>query len=343
MPSKDSKTVYDGQKKKYALYRIYQILNDYSDENHHIKHSEIVEKLNSVYDLEVERKLVRESIDDINFLGSNMGVEIYSQKGNGAYMIGRPFEKSEITFLIDAIFSSRCIGQKQAIDLTKKLQNFLSVYDRKSYKYITKSGEINRTDNKSVFYNIDVLLEAIEKGKKIKFNYNRFYFDTLQNEKKKNRQLVASPYYLVNNQGKYYLVCNNNYFDDIANYRVERMSNIEILDEDVKPLETIKGCKNFDIAKYANDNIYMFSADYVDARVRIDNEYAVSYVQDWFGNNAKIYKDQNDNNVYANIHSNEQALIYWCLQYGENIELIEPKTTREKIKEILNNMQRKYK
>ena len=217
----------------------------------------------------------------------------------------------------------------------------MSKYERKNFNYVVKSGEVNRTNNKENFYNIELLLEAIEKGKKVQFNYNRFYVDALQNEKKKNRRLVASPYYLVNNQGKYYLVCNNNYFDDIANYRVDRMSNVEVLEDDRKPLDTIKDCKNFDVVKYANENIYMFSAESVDAKVRIDGAYAVSYVQDWFGNNVKIY--QEDGKIFANIHSNEQALIYWCLQYGENIELLSPQSTREKIKLIVDKMKKNYK
>lgn len=159
----------------------------------------------------------------------------------------------------------------------------------------------------------------------------------------KNRHLIASPYYLVNNQGKYYLVCNNNYFNDIANYRIERMSDIEILDEEVEPIKSLEGCENgFDIAKYANENIYMFSTKAIDAKIKIDNEYAISYVQDWFGKNCKIYQDKKDNKLYANIHGNEQALIYWCLQYGESIELIEPVSTKEKIKSIIDNMEKKY-
>ena len=178
---------------------------------------------------------------------------------------------------------------------------------------------------------MDIILDAIGKGKKIKFKYNRYYLDSLKNEKMKNRELIASPYYLVNNQGKYYLVCNNNYFNDLANYRIERMLDIEILDEDIKPIKNLEGCENgFDIAKYANENIYIFSTKAIDAKIKIDNDYIVSYVQDWFGKSAKIYQDKKDNKLYANIHGNEQALIYWCLQYGESIELLEPVSTRKK-------------
>ena len=121
------------------------------------------------------------------------------------------------------------------------------------------------------------------------------------------------------------------------------MSDIEILDEEVKPIKSLEGCENgLDIAKYANENIYMFSNKAINAKIKIDNEYSISYVQDWFGENANIYQDKHDNKIYANIHGNEQALIYWCLQYGESIELIEPVSTREKIKVIIDNMGKKY-
>ena len=76
--------------------------------------------------------------------------------------------------------------------------------------------------------------------------------------------------------------------------------------------------------------------------IKIDNDYIVSYVQDWFGKSAKIYQDKKDNKLYANIHGNEQALIYWCLQYGESIELLEPVSTRKKIKGIVDSMRKKY-
>lgn len=318
-------------------------MNDFTNGDRHLKHTEIQEKLSSIYDIHIERKNVRECIDDINYLGEPYGIYVNSEKGDGAFLLSRLFEKSEIGFLIDAVFSSKSINQKQAQELTNKLQRFLCKEDRKSFYYVSKSGEITRTDSKLVFYNLDIILDAIEKGKKIKFKYNRYYLDSLKNEKMKNRKLVASPYYLVNNQGKYYLVCNNNYFNDIANYRIERMLDIEILDEEVKPIKSLEGCENgFDIAKYANENIYMFSNKAINAKIKIDNEYSISYVQDWFGENANIYQDKHDNKIYANIHGNEQALIYWCLQYGESIGLIEPVSTREKIKAIIDEMKKKY-
>ncbi len=344
MPVKDSKAIIDGQSKRYARFRVYEILNDYTSGDKHLSHADILKKLRMLYDLHVERKSIPRYIDDINELGKPYGIYVNYEQGDGAFLLNRFFEKSEITFLIDAVFSSKIIDQKQALKITDKLQRFLNKDDRKNYTYLAKTADINRTSNELVFYNLETILDAIKSGKKIKFNYNRYYVDTLKNEMKKNRRLVASPYYLVNNQGKYYLVCNNDYFDNIANYRIDRMTNVEILDDVVKPIKSLEGCEHgFDIAKYANDNIYMFSAKSISAKILIDDDYAVSYVQDWFGDNAKIYQDEDDGKVYADIKANEQALIYWCLQYGESIQLLSPVGTRAKIKQIIDNMKKKYK
>ena len=151
----------------------------------------------------------------------------------------------------------------------------------------------------------------------------------------------SNPYFLINNQGKYYLVCNYDYYNEIANYKVELISNIKILDEDVKPIKELKGCENgVDMAKYANENIYMFHNKTVNAVLKINEEYSAEFIVEWFGKGAKFY--QKDGIVYADVTVNEQALIYWCLQYGDTIELISPEDVRDKIKNKIIKMLKIY-
>ena len=51
---------------------------------------------------------------------------------------------------------------------------------------------------------------------------------------------------------------------------------------------------------------------------------------------------EKDNKIYADVVANESSLIYWCLQYGEVIEIIEPKTCRDKIRDIVTEMFKRY-
>ena len=319
--------------KKLSILYTLQILKDYSDENHLLSQSEIAKKIYNLYGMECERKSIGTNIDSL----IDFGYDIV-KTNSGCFLASREFEASEIRFLIDAVFSSKSIDSRHSRELADRLSNLLSLYQRKQYKYIYKADELNRTNNKELFYNIDIINEAIEKNKQIQFEYNRFCYK--ENNKKK-KPYIVNPYCLINNQGKYFLVCNYDYFDEIGNYKLERIHNIKILDTDIKPIKQVKGFENgLDIAKYANENIYMFATNSVNATIQIYDDWATAYVEEWFGKNATFY--EKDNKIYADVVANESSLIYWCLQYGEVIELITPITTREKIKDILKEMSKRY-
>lgn len=324
----------DSNAKSLLLLYVLNVLKEYSDENHQLTQNEIKEKMYSIYGVDCNRKTIAEKIDTLIFAG----YDIIKNSNKGCFLGSREFEPSEIQFLVDSIFSSKSIDGKHSKKLANKISSFLSVYQRKQYKYIYKSNEITRTDNKTIFYNIDIINEAIESGKQIQFCYEKFCY---KKEDKKKRLYVVNPYFLINNQGKYYLVCNNDYFDSIANYKLENISNISILDSKIKPITQIKGFeKGFDISKYANENIYMFSTNSIDATIKIGENWATTYVDEWFGKNASFY--EKNGQIYASVKANETSLIYWCLQYGELVEFVEPKDTRNKIKEMIKKINNKY-
>lgn len=322
--------------KKLSILYILEVLKQYSDENHLLTQKDIIDRIYSDYGMECERKSIGSNIDSL----IDFGYDIIKQK-NGCYLASRDFEISEVQFLVDAVFSSKSISSNHSKRLAEKIFSSLSKYERKQYDYIYKADNISRSENKQLFYTIDILNEAIKKRRQVEFNYNRYYLDNGKKEKNSKKTYIINPYFLINNQGRYYLVCNYDYYDEIANYKVDKIENIKILDTNAKPITKLKGCENgIDIAKYANDNVYMFSNETINATILIDNEYTINYVVDWFSKNAKVYLK--DNKIYADIKANEQALIYWCLQYGENVELVEPLSLREKIKNIVYSMKEKY-
>ena len=322
--------------KKMSNLCILEILKEHSDENHPLTQADIINKIYNQFGMELERKSISANIDSL----IDFGFDIVKTT-NGCYLGQREFEQSEIAFLVDAVFSSKSINSKHSKELAEKISSFSSKYNRKKFNYIYKTDEIIRTDNKQLFYTIEILNQAIEEGKKVEFNYHRFYMDKETNEKKKQKRYVINPYFMINNQGRYYLVCNYDYFDEIANYKLELINDIKILDEPVKPITKLKNCeKGVDIAKYANENIYMFHNKAIDATLKIEDDYSAEYVVEWFGKKTRFYEKNGEK--FADIISNEDALLYWCLQYGENIELVSPAETREKLQEKIKKIYKKY-
>lgn len=98
--------------------------------------------------------------------------------------------------------------------------------------------------------------------------------------------------------------------------------------------------KDFDIAKYLNDNIYLLDVEVIKATIEIDNPSYVQFVIDWFGRNARTYKK--DGKLYADIKCNESALFYWYMQYSEGVTIISPQSLIDRVKAEAERIVKKY-
>lgn len=323
--------------KKVILLYILDILKEYSNKNYLLTQKDIVNKLKLIYDISVDRKMIAYNIEIL----IDYGYDIVKGSKGGYYLNEREFDESEIKFLVDALFSSNVITSNNAHSIIKKLYSSLSKYDRKDFTYVYKVKDVNRTKNNNVFLNIELINEAIKNNKQIAFNYLQYNQEGKLIQRKEGKLYFVSPYYLINNGGKYYLLCSHNY-DDHSNYRLDLMDNVSIIEKDRKPISEIKSLgENFDISKYLNDHIYMFGDDIINAKIEIINPECITYIKEWFSSNSSI--SNVDNKLIANIKSDSYALFYWCLQYQEYIKVLEPKSLVNNIVNTLEESLNKYK
>lgn len=325
--------------KKSSILLVLNVLKEYSDENHYLTQSEIVDKIKTIYGIELERKSVGSSLQ----LLQELDYDICKGSKGGFALLSRTFDETEATFLIDAIFSSKSIDGKMAKRISEAISSCFSKYQRKDYSYIHKSLEVNRTDNKDTLYNISIIHEAIKKGNRVGFQY--LSYDNNGNKILRNDgyQYIVSPYYLINNYGRYYLLCNyREKYRPLQIFRIDYMVNIEIKDDwNIKKLNSLKNIpENFSISKYVNDHIYLLDGEVINATFELDDENAIQIVKDWFGNNCKIKYE--NNKIYAYIKCNENALYFWTLQYLDSIKVISPDNFVLKVKEGLKRGLEKY-
>jgi predicted DNA-binding transcriptional regulator YafY len=214
--------------KKLALIRILQILEKHSDSEHPIKHEKIVELLDSEYGLIIERKAIGRNISLLN----EAGFEIETTK-KGSYLAERTFEDSELRLLIDGVLSSNYITAKHSKALIEKLCVQSNKYFRPRVKNIYSVSDWNKTENVSVFYTIEIVDEAIERGRQVRFEYNKYGAD-----KKLHRtsRQTLSPYQMVLHNQRYYLMGYNEKWQEVRYYRMDRITNIELVNEPSTPL-----------------------------------------------------------------------------------------------------------
>ena len=326
------------QEKKIAIFYILEILKEYTDIDHPLTQAEIGQKLNMIYHIELERKSIAANLQ---ILSEDLNFDINKCQGGGYYLGERELDETEIKFLIDAIFSSKIIPGKEAHTLAKKLSNNLSKYKRKDYNFIYKSEDISRTSNKELFYNIDIINEAIKNNKMISFKY--LDYDELGNETERydGFRYKVSPYFMINNIGKYYLVGKYYKYDNHTNYKMDYIKDIKIEDESLTPIKDVKTLgEKFKISEYINNHVYIFGGNVINAKLELISNAAVMVLRDWFGKQARIVKE-NDKR-YAYIKSEGRALFYWLLQYQEDVVVVEPKELREKVINRLKKTLERY-
>lgn len=318
---------------------VLKILEEYTDDNHYLTQPQIATKISQLYGIDLERKAIGSSLQ----LLEELDYDIVKGPKGGFALLSRTFDPSEASFLIDAIFSSKSINGKEAKRMAEEVSSCFSKYQRKDYSYIYKSNEINRSTNKTALYNVSIINEAISKGKRVGFQY--LTYDKNGNEIYRNDgyEYIVSPYYLINNYGRYYLLCNyREKYRPLQLFRIDKMANIVIKDDwPIKQLKDLKdGPKDFSITKYLNEHVYLFNEEVIDAKIILDGEWIIEIVKDWFGDNAKIhFKDEK---IIATIKGDEKALYYWIMQYSDCVTVLSPLSLVEKIKKGLIDATRRY-
>ena len=184
----------------------------------------------------------------------------------------------------------------------------------------------------------------MNQGKRVGFQYLTYDKKGNQVLRKDGFQYIVSPYYLVNNFGRYYLICNyREKYRPLQTFRVDYMTNIEIKNDwPIKQMEDLEeGPKNFSISKYINDHLYILGGDTIEATFELDQEWVIRIIKDWFGESAKIW--EKDNKIFASVRCNENAMYYWVMQYSDCVKVISPNSFIDKIKNGLINALERYK
>ncbi len=327
------------QEKKAAPLLVLEILKKYTDENHYLTQQEIIDILQDVYGIEAERKSIASTL----VLLGDLGYDINRGTRGGFALLSRDFETSEVTFLVDAIYSSKSIPASAASRLADKVNSCLSTYERKDYGFLEKTSDIPRTSNNDIFYNIDIIHEAMMRHKRVGFQYMTYDKDGNPVVRNDGYEYIVSPYYLINNFGYYYLICNyRSKYNALNIFRLDYITNINIKEDwELKDMSEIEGLEDFDIKQYLNEHVYLFGGEAVSAVLEIDSEEHTRYVVDWFGSNASFYSE--DEKIYARVKCNETSLLYWCLQYAECIKVVEPESLKQRVVEVLETALEKYK
>ncbi len=323
--------------KKMLNMLILEILQEHSDSDHVLTQAQIIKRLNADYGLKCERHAVKNNILALKDFGYDIAVT-----SKGYYLAERILDDAELVMLIDSVIFSKNFSYAQKKRLTDKLKRLGNKYFHSKVTHIANLPDLFNSENKQALIALDTISDAIANKKKIQFVYNKYGTD-FKLHPRREKEYKVNPYRLVMTNGKYYLIGNYDKYDDISHYRVDRITCVKMLDESIKPLNQIKEFAQigFNLPRHTAEHIYMYSGESVWIKFVADIEMMDELV-DWFGKNFSIQKID-DKKIRVNLKCNEQAMIYWALQYGNDIVIESPQSLIDSVKKIAEKIVADYK
>ena len=327
-------------KQKLKLLCVLEILNKYTDEEHPLDATGICEMLSEKFDIEAERKSI---YDDINVL-LEFGYDIIKTRTPkfGYFMAYHEFDIPEISLLIDAVESANFITPKKTKELVKKLGGLTSIWEAEDINKRVYIDNRNKCANEEIYYNIDKITEAIKLSKKITMNYIKRELGENNRISDTFKELEVSPYALIWENNHYYLIGNIEKYDNLIHLRLDKMKNVAITKKPYRHFSKVSDYKAFfDIADYARKSFNMYGGELKTIELKCTND-RLEQIIDKFGD--KLFLRPNDDNTFTfstkvNI---SEGLISWLMQFGGDIEVIQPTELKENLIERIKGIAKLY-
>lgn len=317
--------------KTYILC-VLDILTKYSDPDHTLTAKDILEKLKILYNIEADRRTIYRNVDALIEFGYD--ISKFEENKEGYYLREREFESSEIHMLCDAVLTADCIPEKQGKTLIKKLQTLGSIFQTKCINRLALMKTDRKSLNPQIFYNIDLLDEAISASKQIEFDYYTYDLD-LKQKPRRSKKYVANPYALYWSNGQYYLLSNMDSHEGVTHFRLDRMRNLTVTANPSKPAP-----KGFNEYEYAAEALFMYGGETQAFTIKCEQK-ILNDVIDRFG--EKIIIQESDENTFtAIVKATTGGMRLWAVHYIETCQVLSPEWLVEDVKNAIRLGMKKY-
>lgn len=320
---------------KIKLLKLYELLCQETDEENPLTTADIIDRLEAM-GISCERRTLAKDIDVLN----EQGYEVLSRrvgKEKGYYVLDRSFSVPELKILIDAVQASSFITEKKTDELIKKIAELggshrASIFSRNMISFNTR-----KHSNELIYYSVDSLEDALYQKKKASFRY----FDLDEHGKKNYRKdggaYIVEPVGLVFHEDNYYLVAYSAKHGKTANYRVDRMDSVTMLDELVGS-EAL--AQRDALGIFTNEAFKMYGGEPTTVKLGFKN-HLIGSVYDKFGEKVKMSRINSETCV-ATVRVQVSPTFWgWIFQFGRDMHIVSPESMRrqyfERAKELLDN------
>lgn len=323
---------------KIKLLKLYELLRKETDEQHPISRVKLCKRLN---EMGISSNVRTLSLD-IEVLNDN-GFEVESflkDKEKFFYVPERELTIAEIKILMDAVQAASFITETKTNELLQKVAALGGSHQAELLQANMVRFNTRKHGNESILITVDHIEDAIIRKKKIAFNYfhlnekaDRVYVTTAAGEKKR---YYVEPVALFFHEDNYYLMAySSRHPKATANYRLDRMSNVEAVEESVLSEEALAfiDCA----AAFTGQAFKMFGGEPVDVVLQFSKD-LVEPVFDKFGEDTPMM-EVNETTCAATVHVQISPTFFgWLAQFGNKMGIISPATVIKQYKSHIQSI-----
>lgn len=325
------------QIQKLKLLYVMKVLTERTDENHPLTAAEICRILAAEYDIPAERKSLYRDIAALQEFG--LDIERKEVGAPGFYMGSRLFELPELKLLVDAVQASRSITEKKTDELIRKLESLAGREDAGQLQQQVFLYKRAKTENETIYYNVDYIHTAIYTDVQIRFQYTEWTRQKKIRLKRNGAWYVVSPWALTWDDENYYLIACDEQADRLKHYRVDKMQKMELLDKKRQGKELFD---HFDIVAFEKRTFGMFGGR--EERVTmVCRESLAGVIIDRFGRDVMMVPQGEDRFRISVPVTVSPQFFGWLAGLGTGIQILRPENVRREFREYLKEIISGYK
>lgn len=306
------------ENQRLKLLYLVKIFSEQTDDDHGLSLKEIASRLNG-YSITADRKTLYSDFELLRHFGFDI-VSVQQGRDLLYHMGKRQFELPELKLLVDSVQSAKFLTEKKSNELISKLESLCSAYQAKHLqRQVVISGRV-KTMNESIYYTIDVLHEAINANRQIRFHYYRWNTNKKMELRKNGAYYRVSPWSLMWDNEYYYLVAYDSEEKMIKHYRVDKMLHLSIID---KPREGAEAFSSGDILKYTQSLFGMYGGKTQKVTLEGRND-LVGVVIDRFGKDIQITEKSADTFTATVEVTISRQFLGWIFAVGEGLRIVSP-------------------
>ena len=315
-------------KQKQKILFIAQYLLEHTDEKNRVTTPELIEYLGR-NGIDAERKSIYADMEEL----TDFGMDIVRIPGkNGGYMLAsRDFELPEVKLLVDLVQSAKFITTQKSRSLIGKLEKLVSKQDAKRLQRQVVVADRNKTQNESIYYNVDAIHEAIADNAKIRFQYFDWNVKKEQVLRKNGAFYEISPWLLTWDDENYYLVGYDEEVEYMKHYRVDKMLGIEKIKLSRQGKEQFE---KMDVAAFSKKTFGMFAGEEKTIQL-VAKKTMAGVIIDRFGREVPM-RDLDEEQILARVSVAVSAQFYgWLAGLGGNVTIYGPEEEKNSYRKYL--------